>query len=94
MVVEAVAPEVIHAAEDGLHLAPALDLQSPLSHDHAHLAPVLTATPVPTHDPGLQHTHTHTHTHTGKKEILCCEHVVNMEMNTCIHKRGTSYFHC
>ena len=35
-----------------------------------------------------------THTHTGKKEILCCEHVVNMEMNTCIHKRGTSYFHC
>ena len=89
VVVEAVAPEVIPAAEDGLHLAPALALRSPLSLGHAHRAPVLTAAPVPTRDPGLQQ-HTHTHTHT--KVILCWECLVNMEMNTCLQKEGPVLF--
>ena len=92
VVVEAVAPEVIPAAEDGLHLAPALALRSPLSLGHAHRAPVLTAAPVPTRDPGLQqHTHTHTHTHKGNFVLgMSCQYG-NEHLFT---KRGTSSFHC
>ncbi len=54
MVGAAVALGVTLAAEEDLHLAPALALRSPPSHGPAHLVPTPAAAPAPTHDPGLQ----------------------------------------
>lgn len=54
LVVEAVAPGVILEAEEGLHLIPALALQSPPGHGPDRLTLVPAAGPAPTHDLGLQ----------------------------------------